>query len=70
MQLQKEQQTENKQKINENLPENALEAVKTYFGPQNMFNCTFVEQRYCIMQPLINENKQQLDKKETTCKIM
>ena len=45
MQLQKEQQTDNKQKITENLPENALEAVKPYFGPQKMFDCTFVEHR-------------------------
>ena len=45
MQLQKEQQTVNKLKINENLPENALEAVKPYIGPQNMFDCTFVEHR-------------------------
>ena len=42
MQLQKEQQTDNKQKIIENLPENALEAVKPCFGRQNMFDCTFV----------------------------
>ena len=33
MQLQKEQQIDNKLKINSNLPENALEAVKPYFGP-------------------------------------
>ena len=42
MQLQKEQQTDNKQKINENLPENALEAVEPYFWPQNMLDCIFV----------------------------
>ena len=34
MQLQEEQQIDNKQKINLNLPENALEAVKSYFGPK------------------------------------
>ena len=34
MQLQKEQQTDKEQKINENLPENALEAVEPYFGPK------------------------------------
>ena len=45
MHLRKEQQTDNKFKIIENLPENALEAVKPYFGRQNMFNCTFVEHR-------------------------
>ena len=45
MQIQKEQQTDNKQKINENLPENALEAVDQCFGPQNMFDCTFFEHR-------------------------
>ena len=45
MQLEKEQQIDNKLKINLNLPENALGAVKPYFGPQNMFDCTFVEQR-------------------------
>ena len=59
MQLQKEQQTDNKQKINENLPENALKAVEPYFGPPIMCNCRFVQQRYCIMWPLINENKQE-----------
>ena len=59
MQLQKEQQIDNKLKM----PENALEAVKPYFGPQNMFYCTFVKHRYCIMCPLINKNRQQLDEK-------
>ena len=34
-----------------------------------MFDCTFVECRQCFMWPLINENKQQLDKEEK-CKIM
>ena len=43
MQLQKEQQIDNKQKINWNLPENALEAVKPYLRPQNMLDCTFAE---------------------------
>ena len=43
MQSQKEQKTDNKQNINENLPENALEAVEPYFGPQNMFDCSFAE---------------------------
>ena len=43
MQLQKEQQIDNKLKINLNLPENALEAVKPYFSPQNMLDCTFIE---------------------------
>ena len=38
MQLQKEQQIDMKLKINSNLPLNALEAVKPYFGPQNMFD--------------------------------
>ena len=45
MQLQKEQQIDNKLKINYNLSEKALEAVKPYFGPQNMFDLTFVEHR-------------------------
>ena len=43
MQLQKEQQTDNKQKIIKNLTENALKAVKPFFGRQNMFDCTFIE---------------------------
>ena len=43
MQLQKEQQIDNTLKINLNLPEKALEAVKPYFGTQNMFDCTFFE---------------------------
>ena len=41
-----------------------MEAVKPYFGPQNLFDCAFIEHRYCIMWPLISENKQKLDKKE------
>ena len=45
MQLQKEQQTDNKQNIIKNLPENALKDAKRYFGRQNMFDCTFVEHR-------------------------
>ena len=68
MQLQKEQQIDNKLKINYNLPENALEAVKPYFGPQNIFDCTFVEHRHCIMWPLIIGNRQQLAKKEKNAK--
>ena len=32
--------TTNRQQI-----ENALEAVKPYFGPQNMFDCTVIEHR-------------------------
>ena len=28
-----------------NLPENVFEAVKPYFGPLNMFNCTFIKQQ-------------------------
>ena len=43
MQLQKEQQIDNKLKINKNLPENALEAVKPYFGPQNKFDWSIVK---------------------------
>ena len=31
-----------------------------------MFDCTFFEHWYCIIWPLINENKQKLDKKEKT----
>ena len=45
MQLQKEQQIDNRLKIYKNLPEKALQAVKPYFDPQNMSNCTFVEHR-------------------------
>ena len=45
MQLQKEQQVDNKQKTGWILPENAFEAVKPYFGPQNMFDCTFFGHR-------------------------
>ena len=37
MRLQKEQRKENK-KFNLNLRENAVEAVKPYFAPQNMLN--------------------------------
>ena len=69
IQLQKEQQTDNKQKIKENLPENALEAVEPYVGTKNMFHCCFVEHRYCIMWPLFTENKQQLDRKEKNAKL-
>ena len=69
MQLQKEQQIDNKLKINYNSPENALEAVKPYFGRQNMFDCSFFAQRYCIIWPVINKNKQQSDKKEKKCQI-
>ena len=32
---------ENKQRYNSNLRENAVEAVKPYFDPHNMFDCTF-----------------------------
>ena len=46
------------------MAENALEAVKPYFCPQNMFDCTFFEQQYCIIWPLITENKQQLEKEK------
>ena len=70
MKLQKEQQIDNNLKVNQILPENGLEAVKPYFGPQNMFDCTFVKHQYCPMWPLINENKQQLDKNEKKGKIM
>ena len=70
MQLQKEQRIDNKLKNQLNLPENALEAVKPYFGPQNMFDCVSVEQQYCIMWPHISENKQQLDKKEKNAKLI
>ena len=63
MQLQKEK-IDNKLKINKNLQENALGAVKPYFGTQKMFNCTFVEHRCCIMWPLNNENKRKLDKEK------
>ena len=70
MQLHKEQRKDNKLKNQLNLPENALEAVKPYFGPQNMFDGTFVEHRQCIMWPLISENKQQLDKKEKNAKLI
>ena len=45
MRLQKEQQTDNKQKISQILPESAFEAVAPYIGPQNMFDCTFIEYR-------------------------
>ena len=45
LRLQKEQQIDNKQKINSNLPENAFKAVKPYFGPQNMFDCDFLRTR-------------------------
>ena len=38
-------QIDSKQKISWVLPENAFEAVKPYFGPQNLFHCTFVEHR-------------------------
>ena len=42
--LKKKQQKDNK-KINYNLPENAVEAVKRYFGPQVLFDCAYFEQR-------------------------
>ena len=32
-------------KISKTLPENAFKAVKPYFGPQNMLDCTFFEHR-------------------------
>ena len=38
MLFQKKQQIDNKQKIKKNLPENAFEAVKPYFGPQQCSN--------------------------------
>ena len=57
MLLQKEQQIDNKQKINWNLPENALEAVNPYFGPHNMFAWAIVEHRQCNMWPLFYETK-------------
>ena len=55
MRLQKEQQRDNQQKVNLNLPENACEAVKPYFGPQNMFNCTFTEHQDRHMRTLVVE---------------
>ena len=41
LRLQKEQIY--KQKISKTLQENAFEAVKPEFGPQNMLDCTFFE---------------------------
>ena len=43
MRQQKEQQS--KQKLNSNMRENAVEAVKQYFAPKNMFHCPFFERR-------------------------
>ena len=45
MQIQKEQQIDNKQKTSFVLPENAYEDVKPYFCPQTMFICTFIDQQ-------------------------
>ena len=53
MGLQKEQQIE-KQKIKWNQPENAVEAVKPFFGTQIMFDCSFIEDQSCSMRPLID----------------
>ena len=39
----KEQQIDNKRKINYNLPENTFETVKPYFGLQNILDCTVFE---------------------------
>ena len=49
MRLQKEQQIDNKQKINKNLAESAFGTVKPYYGHQNMVNCIFCENQQCIM---------------------
>ena len=57
MRLQKEQQIDNKQKINLNLAENAFETVKPYYGHQNMFACNFCEHQQCNNQPLTNETR-------------
>ena len=54
------QQTKNQLKF----ARKCFRSRKAYFSPQNMFYCNFVQQRYCIMWPLINENKQQLDIKK------
>ena len=42
MWLQKEQQIDNNQKIKQNLPENAFEAVKPSFGHRNTFDWAFL----------------------------
>ena len=63
MRLQKEQQKENNRKFNLNLRENAVEAVKTYFAPQNMFNRAFLERQYCGMWAIFNENSSQKSEK-------
>ena len=44
MRLQK-QKIDNKKNQIKNLPENAFEAVKPNFGPQNMYDWTFFEHR-------------------------
>ena len=69
--LQKEQELYNKQKISLILSENAFEAVNPYSGPQNFtfFDCTFFEHQYCIMWPLINETRYQVDKNKKKAKL-
>ena len=44
MRLQKEQQIDNKQKLNHNLAENDFETIKPYYDHQKMFDCTFCKQ--------------------------
>ena len=56
MPFEKEQQIETTKKLNQILLENAVEAVKPYFAPQNMFNLAFHERQNCGIGSIINEN--------------
>ena len=41
-----------------------VEAVRPFFGPQNMFDCAFLEERKCSMWHLIIETRWKVEKKK------
>ena len=45
MQLKKNNKKTTNKIQKKNLPENAVEAVEPYFGPENMFDCAFFAHR-------------------------
>ena len=59
----------NKKIFNLKLWENAVEAVKPYFAPQNMFNWAFLERQQSGKRPLNIENLNQVDRKKKKGKI-
>ena len=57
-------QIETTKKFKRNWEENAVEDVKPYLVPQNIFDCVFFEHQFCVMWPLINEIRKKIRKKK------